>query len=213
MNSGGIAYVESGGKEPIEVQVFNKFTGDPLTGKTDIKVRIRRHADDYYYDWIDDTFKDFVSVGVIATPLAEIHATRSPGLYRLNNANHAYGFDTSKITNPGTDDIYEVTILQDGDEDAAGLPVGFELKVGNFLDRLLRIVALQKEHYFIDQTNYNTEGLLLSGRIRLFRNKNDVNNASDGGSGEGEFATYTLTTTPKGGAPERADLVRSVRDS
>lgn len=213
MNGGGVAYVETDGKEPIEIQVFNKFTGKPLTGKTDIKMRIRRHSDDFYYDWVDDTFKAFVSVGLIAQALSEVHPTRSPGIYRLNTANHVLGFDTSKITNPGTDDIYEVTILQDGGVDAGGLPTGFELKVGNFLDTLIRVVALQKENYFIDQTNYNTEGLLLSGRIRLFRTRAQVLAASDGGVGEGEFATYTLVSTPKATAPERADIVTSVRDS
>lgn len=214
MYSGGKTYVETGGKEPIEIQLFDKTTNEPLLSKTNIRIRIRRHEDDLYYDWSDDTFKLYGSVIQIHEALSLIDNTASPGLYRLNTTNHARGFDTNKITNLlAGENTLEVTVLQVTENDAAGLPTGFELKIGNFLDTLLRIVALQKENYFIDQTNYNTEGLLLSGRIRLFRTKAEVLAATDGGVGEGEFATYTLVSTPVAGKPERADVVTSVRDS
>jgi hypothetical protein len=214
MNGGGTTYVETGGKEPIEIQLFDKTSGEPLLGKTSIFVRIRRHEDDLYYDWNDDTFKAFGSVVQINENLTLIDDAASPGLYRLNTANHVRGFDTSRITNLLADtNTLEVTVLQVTENDAVGLPTGFELKIGNFLDTILRIVALQKENYFIDQTDYNPEGLLLSGRIRLFRTKAEVLAATDGGSGEGEFATYTLVSTPVAGRPERADVVTSVRDS
>jgi hypothetical protein len=214
MYGGGTAYIETGGKEPIEIQLFNRYTKKPLLGKTNIRIRIRRHEDDLYYDWSDDTFKAYGSVVQINENLSLISDTASPGLYRLNTANHDHGFDTSKVTNwLAGENTLEITVTQVAESDADGLPTGFELKVGSFLDTLLRIVALQKENYFIDQTNYNTEGLLLSGRIRLFRTKAEVLAASDGGSGEGEFATYTLVSTPVAGKPERADVVTSVRDS
>jgi hypothetical protein len=214
MHSGGTAYVETGGKEPIEIQLFNRYTGKPLLGKTNIRIRIRRHEDDLYYDWSDHTFKAYGSVVTINGNLTLVHDTQSPGLYRLDTAPHNKGFDTSQVTNLlAGDNTLEITVLQVAESDAAGLPTGFELKIGNFLDTLLRVVALQKENYFIDQTNYNTEGLLLSGRVRLFRTKAEVLAATDGGSGEGEFATYTLVSTPVAGKPERADVVTSVRDS
>lgn len=212
MNGGGVAYVETDGKEPIEIQLFDKFLGNPLTGKTDIKLRIRRHNDDLYYDWDDDTFKTYSSVTRLLEPLTEVNATQSPGVYRLSTVDHLRGFDTSKITNLQGIDALEVTVLQDGGIDAAGLPLGFELKVGNFLDTILRIVALQKENYFIDQMAYNTPGLMTSARIRIFKSKAEADAATDGGTAEGEFETYVFTSVPNATRPERADNVRSVKE-
>jgi hypothetical protein len=242
MISGGSVWLPTGETEPVEIQLFNKNDGDELVGAADIVVSVRRLSDGYYYDWTNEEFRVHTSVAQLYETLVEVDSTRRPGLYRLNTPSHAGGFDTSKIGNAGTDDIYDVSITQSTNDTAAGLPSGFEIKMGALADKiaglpddvadaiwdalqadhqvansfgelLQRIVALQKEHYFIDQTTYNTEGLLLSGRMRLFRTKAAVQAATDGGTGEGEFATYTLVTTPKGGAPERADLVRSVRDS
>lgn len=213
MHSGGTAYIETGGKEPIEIQLFHRTTGAPLLSKTDIKVRIRRHNDDLYYDWDDNTFKAYGSVTQLLETLSVVSDAQSPGLYRLSTVDHLRGFDTSKITNLNGSDALEVTVLQDGGTDAAGLPTGFELKVGNFLDTILRIVGLQKENYFIDQMVYNTPGLMTAARVRIFQSKADANAATDGGSGEGEIATYTFTAVPNTTQTERADTVRSVRDS
>lgn len=213
MHSGGVAYIETGGKEPIEIQLFNKYTGKPLLGKTDIKIRIRRHNDDLFFDWSDNSFKAYGAVVQLHETLTEINATQSPGLYRLSTVTHLRGLDTSAISGLGTSDSLEITVLQDGGADAAGLPTGFELKVGSFLDTILRIVALQKENYYIDQMTYNTPGLMTSARIRLFKTKSEADAATDGGVGEGEFATYTFTSTPNTVYPERADAARSVRDA
>lgn len=213
MHGGGTAYVETGGKEPIEIQLFSRFTGKPLTGKTDIKLRIRRHNDDLYFDWDDNSFKAYGSVVQLHATLTEVNATQSPGIYRLSTVIHLRGFDTAQVTGLGDADSLEITVLQDGGSDAAGLPVGFELKVGNFLDTILRIVALQKENYYIDQMSYNTPGLMTSARIRLFRTKAAADAATDGGTGEGEFETYTFTATPNATRPELADDARSVKDT
>ena len=212
MNSSGTAYVETGGKEPVEVQLFDRVRGEPLLSKTDIKVRIRRHNDDLYYDWSDNTFKAYNSVVLLLQPLSIVNDTRSPGLYRLSTVEHLRGFDTGLITNLLGNDVLEFTVVQDGGHDAAGLPTGFELKVGNFLDTILRVVALQKENYYIDQIVYNTPGLMTSARIRLFHSKNDVLAATDGGAGEGEFAIYSFNSVPSSVHAERAVEVRSVKD-
>jgi hypothetical protein len=212
MNGGGTAYVETGGKEPIEIQLSNRFTGKPLLGSTTIKIRIRRHNDDLYYDWSDDTFKAFASVVQLLESLLLVNNVQSPGLYRLSTGTHIRGFDTSLVQNLLGDDALEVTILQDGANDAAGLPIGFELKVGNFLDSIMRIVGLQKENYFIDNMIYNTPGLMTSARIRLFRTKAAADAATDGGAGEGEFATYAFASSPNVTKPERADSVRSTKE-
>lgn len=242
MISGGSVWLPTGDVEPVEIQLFDKVSGTELLGATDIVVSVRRIQDGKYYDWLNKEFRIPAAVAQLTETLTEIDAIRRPGLYRLDTVDHVGGFDTSKISNPGTDDIYDVNIAQTTDDTAGGLPIGFEIKMGaladkidalptsvaqavwdalqadhkiagSFGDMMRRIVALQKEHYYIDNTVYNTQGLLISGRIRLFETKAAANAATYGSSGEGEFATYTLVTTPKTLEPERAHEVRSVRDS
>ena len=215
------------------------INGQPLTGKTDICVQIRRHQDDFYFDWSDNTFKTPSTVVARYQALAEVSPAYSPGVYRLNvGPQHIKGFDTAAITNPGTADVYDIDVVQTVGTDAAGLPQGYELQIydlsvglpaaiadavwnamqvdhrltGSFGELLQRIVALQKENYFIDNMVYNTQGLMLSGRIRLFRTKTETDTATNGGSSEGEFATYAFTTTPTPGRPERAATAKSVRE-
>lgn len=241
MNFDGSVWVPTDSTEPIEVQLFD-YTGVPLLGKTDIKIQVRRIRDDYYLDWSDDTLKVPTSVVQRHLALQEVSALYNPGLYRLNDWPHVNGLNLAAITNHGVDDIYDVTIVQDGGTDAIGLPIGFELKVGALADKiqglpsnvadavwdamqadhtlagsfgllLQRIVALQKENYYIDNMTYNTQGLMLTGRIRLFTTKAAALAATPGGSGEGEFATYSFDTTSISGKPERAATARSVRDA
>jgi len=128
---GGSKYIKLGAKEPIEIQVFDDAE-NLLKLLTDLYVRVRRHADDLYFDWSDATFKAPASVVQMEQVLEEVSPTYSPGIYRLNRTTapaHAKGFDTAAITNPGSGDIYDVTIVQIGGTDAAGLPTGFELHV------------------------------------------------------------------------------------
>lgn len=241
MSFEGSTWVPTNGVEPIEVQLFD-YAGIPLVGKTDIKVQVRRIRDDYYLDWSDDTLKLPASVIQRQITLEEVSSVYSPGLYRLNDWPHVNGLNLAAIINHGVDDIYDVTVVQVGGTDAIGLPVGFELKVGALADKiqglpanvadavwnsmqtdhtlagsfgllLQRIVALQKENYYIDHMTYNTQGLMLTGRIRLFATKAAALAATAGGVGEGEFATYSFDTTPISGKPERAATARSVRDT
>jgi len=235
----GSVEIPTGGKEPVEIQVFHGITGQPLVGSTTLQVSVRRLKDDLYLDWSNDTLRIDIIIVKLWETLEEVDPTNRAGLYRLNTVNHVRGLDTSKFTNADVNDVYEVTI-RDSAEVAGGVPMGFELKTGaladkingllydvansvwdamqadhkitgSFGDMMRRIVALQKEHYYVDNTTYNTEGLLLFGRIRLFETEAAVNAATYGGSSEGEFATYELTTTPKPLTPERANDVRSVR--
>jgi hypothetical protein len=84
--------------------------------------------------------------------------------------------------------------------------------VATFGDLMQRIASLQKENYFIDDTTYNSQGLLVSGRMRLFRTKADTDSATKGGTGEGEFAIYKVTTVPLGSQPALADTVKSTKE-
>lgn len=230
-----------GETEPVEVQVFG-LDGLPLTGKTSIKLRVRRINDDLYLDWTDNTFKDGSSVGQLLQVLTEVDPTYSPGIYELNTPPHVKGLNTGAIINATTTDIYEIVVVQDGEYDAPGLPTGFELRLGwladkikelpgsvaeavwdetqlahviagSFGDAVRRILALQKENYFIDEMTYNSRGLMMTGRIRIFPDKATALAATAGGSGEGELAVYSFTTTEIAGHVERAATARSVRDT
>lgn len=242
MFESGPVYVPTGATEPIEVQVSG-LDNLPLTGKTSIKLCIRRIRDSLYLDWTDNTFKAGGDATQRLMPLTEVSADYSPGVYELDTAPHTKGLNTGVITNAATGDVYDITVVQDGEYDAPGLPVGFEIKLGepfadriqdlpdsvaaavwdetqlahiiagSFGDAVRRILALQKENYFIDQMEYNSRGLLLGGRIRIFPDKVTALAATKGGSGEGEIGVYSFTTTEVAGHIERADTARSVRES
>ena len=242
MFESGPVYVPTGATEPVEVQVAG-FDNLPLLGKTSIKLHIRRIQDGYYLDWSDNTFKAGSAVVQMLIALSEVSPTYSPGVYELDTAPHVKGLNTAAIINAVVNDVYDVTVVQDADYDAPGLPVGFEIKLGapfadkiealpgsvagavwdemqlshvlagSFGDLIRRIVGLQKENYFIDGMTYNSRGLLLSGRVRIFPDKTTTQAATDGGSGEGEIGTYAFTTTEVTGHIERAATARSVRDA
>lgn len=234
---GGSKYIIPGAIEPIEIQLFDTYA-HPLTGITNLSVQIRRHADDFYLDWADNTFKPGSTCLQMYQTLGEVSAMFSPGIYRLHTAPHLRGFHTALITNPGSGDIYSITLSQQGDHDAIGLPTGYELHCydlaqglpaavadavwnemqsdhrvqGSFGELMHRIVALQKENYYIDNMTYNAQGLLLQGRIRLFYTKTEAEAATPGGASEGEFAVYHFTTTETTGHTERAATARSVKE-
>jgi hypothetical protein len=220
--------IQTGAKEPIEVMVLDTY-GDPLTGKSDVVVKIRRQSDDFVYDWSDDEFKPPVSVASLSYPLVEVDSVNSPGEYRLDKAGHDNGFDTSTIVNPVNNDTYTITVTEDVANDAANLPAVGEIKVGQFVDEipdfsddekteiktvlgitgtgtpddsptagvLSLVLGLVQNNFFLDSTLYNDQGLLVGGRIRIFPTKSDTNLATDGGSGEGELATFSIVTEPE----------------
>lgn len=185
--------IQTGDKEPIVVYVEDA-TGEELTGKTDIKIKIRRLSNDNYFDWDDNTFKDPALAVQLLETLSEVSSTYSPGVYQLDTAQHQNGFDTSVIANPSADDTYYVTAVQDGGSDAANLPLNGEIKVGQYVDDLTIILGLVQNNFFLDQTVYNGAGLLTSGRIRLFPDKASTDSATDGGTGEGELASFLVTS-------------------
>ena len=89
MISCGSVNLQTGGVEPVEIQLFNTSTGAPLTGKTNIQVSVRRQQDDYYLDWTDNTFKLATAVTLLWETMEEINHTNRQGLYRLNTPEHA----------------------------------------------------------------------------------------------------------------------------
>jgi hypothetical protein len=185
--------IQTGDTEPV-VAVVLSLSGERLTGKTDIKAKIRRLSDDQFFDWDDNTFKSPDLVVQLLETLSEVSSTYSPGVYQLDTANHQNGFDTSVISNAEENDTYYVTAVQDGGTDAANLPLDGEIKVGQYVDDLKIILGLVQSNFFLDQTIYNGAGLLTSGRIRIFPDKTTTDSATDGGAGEGELASFQVTS-------------------
>lgn len=118
--------IATGTVEPIQLFVIND-EGDPLTGKTDLFIRLRRESDGGYLDWVDNTFK---AVGWTTRdqPLTEIDVTLAAGFYEVPN-----GLDTSVNIVEFKDQDLTVIPLQTPGIDAV-LPVPEELKVGQFVD-------------------------------------------------------------------------------
>ena len=56
------------------------------------------------------------------------------------------------------------------------------------------ILGLVQHNFFLDETTYNSAGLMVSGRIRIFPSKALTDAATDGGTGEGELATFQATS-------------------
>lgn len=118
--------IQTGDLEPIYVEARDK-TGDPLTGATDLFVRLFRDSDGEFFDWADLTFKA-AGHTTLNKLLTEVDATNAPGLYRVTG-----GFNTATITNASADDQYLVVPLQTPGTDAV-IPQPGELKVGQWVD-------------------------------------------------------------------------------
>jgi hypothetical protein len=133
--------IEPGDIEPIKVFVVREDQKTPLTGLSNVKLKIQRHDDDEFFDWSDDTFKPLGSVGTLLQALEALPG--NDGWYRLNKAGHVKGFDTGTITNANSIDTYTLTAVQDGSPQNAGnLPAAGELKVAP-----IRYVVLQGYSY------------------------------------------------------------------
>jgi len=129
----GPSRIQTGGKEPVEVLVLD-IHGDPLSGGSNILLKIRRQSDNAMYDWSDNSFKTPSSVSQLEQALSEIDPIRCPGEYKLNTVDHVNGFDTMSVTNPEDDDIYEFTVDQPPGGEASNLPLIGEVKVGSYVD-------------------------------------------------------------------------------
>jgi len=125
--------IRTGDKMPLEVFVISPI-GEPLTGKTDIKLRCRRASDDKLLDWSDQTFKASGSVTQPLEVLEECDASNDPGYYRLNTAEHVRGFNTTVLVNPVSDDHYSFTVVQTPGSDAGNVPQYLQVSVGGWVD-------------------------------------------------------------------------------
>ena len=120
--------IQSGETEPIQVYVLDAL-GNPLTGLTDLYVRLRRASDGQFLDWADDTFKaaGWTTLGQLLT---EQDATNAPGVYEVTG-----GLNTSALTNAASEDVYTVVPYQTPGTTAV-LPAPEELHVGAWADQV-----------------------------------------------------------------------------
>lgn len=79
---------------------------------------------------------------------------------------------------------------------------------GSMGEALALVTGLSQGNYIIDQASHGVNGQT-TARIRLFRSGADVGSATDGGSGEGEFATYVALTEYVG--PNKIKIHRVAR--
>jgi hypothetical protein len=120
--------ITTGATEPISVYAVNT-AGNPITGLTDLYVRIRRVSDGFFLDWTGYTFK---STGwtTLNKSLTEISATNAPGLYEVTG-----GLPTASITNPTANDDYQVIPVQTPGTNAR-LPSPAVIQVGKWVDNV-----------------------------------------------------------------------------
>jgi hypothetical protein len=150
----------TGSIETIRALVLDS-SGQPLTGLTNIKIKIRRESDGLDYDWSDNTFKAGPSQRLQA--LKKVSDVYWPGEYILDSVDHPKGWDTSKISNPSPDDVYSVTAVQDGAGSAANLPQVGEIKIGRWVDTIDKLTTYHLEMSF----SYAPRGDVLVGNIWL----------------------------------------------
>lgn len=129
------ARIQTGATERIEFAAEDG-AGDPLTGKTDIVLSIRRVSDGQFFDFADLTFKA-AGWTTRQQTLAEVDATNAAGDYY-------YDFDTATITNPTADDTYMLRAEQSPKTDCANSPFTDELKVGQYVDDIDASIAAVK---------------------------------------------------------------------
>lgn len=112
--------ISKGETESIKVYAVDK-KGTPLTGKTDLFIRIQRSSDNWFLDWNDKLFKSS-GHGTLNQILTEVDATNAPGLYEVTD-----GFDSGP-TNLAVNDALNIIPLQTPGTDAM-LPSPAELQV------------------------------------------------------------------------------------
>jgi hypothetical protein len=123
-------WVQTGAVEPIQTYIVD-VVGTPITGLTDLYVRLRR-LNGHFLDWSDMTFKA-AGWTTLDKLLTEQDAVNAPGLYEVTG-----GLDTSALTNAVDDDVYTVITRQTPGTNAI-VPAPEELRVGRWADDIADI--------------------------------------------------------------------------
>ena len=217
--------LQTNASEPIIVFATD-LNGDPLTSLTDLKFSIRRHSDDFYLDFDDNTFK---SSGWTTKDraLLEIDSVNAPGQYKPST-----DFLPGFITNPSTDDHYILYFFQTPGSNAV-LPPPAEFAIGKWLDDIDATISSRSTHSANDVRDatfsatpvansigealqllkgvaghsntvhdlivYDAQGFMTSHRIRVYANSTDANAAIIDGALDGnEVFVINITANPDG---------------
>ena len=133
---------------------FLDSSGDPLTGLTDVYVKIMRLSDGYFYDWLDSLFK--ATVVNANKLLTEISAANHPGMYQV-----AGGIDTT-----GFSGAYHIIALQTPGS-TAKIPTPEEMRVGGRADDLETVLQFTTGQQVLTEgragnlKTYNAAGVLI----------------------------------------------------
>lgn len=235
-------YIQTGKTEPIEVLALNVL-GERLTGKTDIYCKIRRQSDNLYFDWSDNLFKAnpttlrYAMIEIDSDKAAgEYKLTKTGHVNGFNTATIANadaddiyaitveqvgGTDAINLPQIGelkvghyTDDIPSFNSNEIAEiKDVLGIS-GTGTPVMPTEGPLAIILGLVQHNFVLDNTQYNASGLMTAGRVRIFPNKATALAATDGGTGEGELASFTVTASAE--MPPHSALpviYRSIREA
>jgi len=101
---------------------------------------------------------------------------------------------------PDSEGVWSVQVIADYSKDAWGgeylAATGGQQDI---VDMLHRVLGLNKENLFVDNTAFDPNGQLVSCRFRLFDSKTNCDLATDGGSETtGLIATYNFENTWEG---------------
>lgn len=69
--------------------------------------------------------------------------------------------------------------------------------------------GLAQCNYVLDQTTFDSAGMLTAGRIRIFSNAAGASSATQGGSGQGEIASFLITAS--GATPGQLQLYKVIQ--
>lgn len=107
---------------------------------------------------------------------------------------------------PLKSDIPSATSIRDAILDAARTG---HITLGSVGEAIALSASLLQGNFFIDQTDNSSPNGQTAARLRCFHTGAAANAATPGGSGEGEFATFLVTTTYTG--PNKIDTHRVVQ--
>lgn len=84
------------------------------------------------------------------------------------------------------------------------------MTVGTYGEVMSILLGMSQHNYVLDQTSYSAEGLLLSGRIRVFPTMALAVAATDGGVNEGEMHLMLVSAVPDPAQPNRLKIYKVI---
>jgi hypothetical protein len=150
-------------------------SGSGITGSTNLVIKVKRDADDLFYDFIDGTFKAAGHLA-ISRLLSEPDSVNMPGEYEVN-------IDVSGWDNG----VYTAYIQYLGTPEWTD-SIEFRVYYGDEAN-LDRVLGLTHEHRYLDNAIYDANQDLVSCRIRVY------SDAASVGTDNNVVDTYTVACT------------------